>query len=424
MAVLVVQIPPRPRLVAASAAAPGTGDRSGVLDGKTEFVFALTDDGLSITSQGRAPAAQFPRADAVVAVLASADVAWQQITLPKAPPAKMRAALIGMLEDRLLDEPESLHVALSPASEVGKPTWVAITDRAWVAQAIALLEKRGTDVDRVVPPMWPGDVPQGHFFDANADGHGKPLPSLMLADANGIVTTPLAGTLARALLPTLAGQAVRWSATAAVAAPAERWLGAAVPVRSETEHLVTAARSLWNLRQFDLARRHRGSRVLLDGWKRLMSPGWRPARVGLISLVVLHLVGLNGWAWAQRQAIEAKKQAQVALLKSAHPQVRVVVDAPLQMRSETETLRAAAGRTGDADLEGLLTVAAAAWPDGFGPAQGLRFEDGQLTLATAGWSDAQLTQFRERLRLGGWAVDGTPARVVISRATGRPGVAR
>jgi general secretion pathway protein L len=416
MPVLVVQIPPRPRLAAASVPAPGGPDRAGTLDGRTEFGFALTDDGLSITSQGRATASQLPRADAVVAVLSHADVSWQQVTLPKAPPAKMRAALVGMLEDALLDEPEALHFALAPAAEAGKSAWVAIVDRAWIAQAIQVLEKRGVDVDRVVPPMWPGDVPQGHFFDAHAEGGGAPQPSLMMADANGIVTAPLAGTLARALLPTLTAQAVRWSATAAVAAPAERWLGATVPVRSETEHLVAAARSLWNLRQFDLAQRHRGSRALLDGWKRLMSPGWRPVRIGLASLVVLHLVGLNGWAWAQRKAIESKKQAQVALLKSAHPQVRVVVDAPLQMRSETETLRAAAGRTSDGDLEGLLTAAAAAWPDGFGPAQGVRFEDGQLTLATAGWSDAQLNQFRERLRPGGWAVDGTPARVIIARA--------
>jgi hypothetical protein len=39
----------------------------------------------------------------------------------------------------------------------------------------------------------------------------------------------LAGGLARALLPG-ADVPVRWTATAAVAAAAERWLGAAVPV--------------------------------------------------------------------------------------------------------------------------------------------------------------------------------------------------
>ena len=65
------------------------------------------------------------------------------------------------------------------------------------------------------------------------------------------------------------------------------------------------------------------------------------------------------------------------------------------MRRETEALRAAAGRPGDADLEVLLAAAAAAWPDGQGPVQTLHFEGGHLTLAAAGWADPQIAQFRE-----------------------------
>jgi general secretion pathway protein L len=423
MPVLVVQIPPRPRLAAASAAPPAGAEASAALDSRTEFAWALTDDGLSIASAGHASAAHLPRADAMVAVLSHADVSWQQVTLPKAPGSKLRSALVGLLEDALLDDVEALHFALAPGAETGRSAWVAIVHKAWLDEAIKLLEKRGMVVDRIVPPMWPGDVPQGHFFDAGPDAEGKPRPCLMMADVNGsVITTPLAGTLARTLLPGLAGQAVRWSATAAVAAPAERWLGAAVHVRNDTEHLVAASRSLWNLRQFDLAPRHRGSRVLLQAWRRLMSPGWRPARVGLVSLAVLHLVGLNAWALAQRRAVEDKKQAQVALLRAAHPQVRVVVDAPLQMRSETEILRAAAGRTSDADLEGLLGAAASAWPEGVAHAQGLRFEPGQLTLVTSGWSDAQVQQLRERLRPGGWSVEAAPGKVAIARASGTKGL--
>ena len=60
-----------------------------------------------------------PRADSVVAVLADSDVSWQRITLPKAPAAKLRAALGGLLEDHLLEDDEALHLALAPGAQAG-----------------------------------------------------------------------------------------------------------------------------------------------------------------------------------------------------------------------------------------------------------------------------------------------------------------
>ena len=103
------------------------------------------------------------------------------------------------------------------------------------------------------------------------------------------------------------------------------------------------------------------------------------------------------------------------LLRATHPGVRAVLDAPLQMQRETERLRAAAGRVGDTDLEALLAAAAAAWPDGQGPVQTLRFESGQLTLAAPGWAEAQQAQFRERLRGAGYAAEFAEGRLTVTR---------
>jgi general secretion pathway protein L len=104
------------------------------------------------------------------------------------------------------------------------------------------------------------------------------------------------------------------------------------------------------------------------------------------------------------------------MLRATFPNVRAVLDAPLQMRRETEVLRAAAGRAGDSDLEALLGAAASAWPDGQGPVQALRFEPGRLTLSAPGWSEQQVKQFRDRLRPGGWAVESAEGSVSLSRA--------
>jgi general secretion pathway protein L len=229
----------------------------------------------------------------------------------------------------------------------------------------------------------------------------------------------LAGDLARArALPELG--ALRWTAAPAAVADAERWLGRPVEVLGEPERLVAAAGSAWNLRQFDLAPRHRGWQALRGLASRLGGRRWRAARWGLAALAGVQLAGLNAWAWQQRQAVAERRQAMVNLLQATHPQVRAVLDAPAQMARETERLRAAAGRAGDADLETLLAAAAAAWPAAQGPARSLGFEPGRLVLGVGPWSAAELEQFRQALRPAGLAADPEDGRIVLRRA-GRGG---
>ena len=413
MSVLVILIPPRARL--SPRAADGQTAPAAV-DG---YGYALSADGLVVASQGQAQPALLPRADSVVAVLADSDVAWHRVSLPKAPAARLRAALGGLLEEQLLDDDEALHLALAPGAVAGQPTWVAVMHKPWLRGHLEQLEKTGLSIERVLPSSWPGDAPQGHFFEAGVALTGNARVMLCHADDSGHRLLRLEGSLARAMLPQMAEQPTRWTATPPVAAPAERWLGASVSLLTETERALQAARSLWNLRQFDLAARHRGTRALRDLGRRLFSPAWRPVRIGAMALVLLQLAGLNLWAWQQRQAIDRKVTAQAELLRASFPGVRTVLDAPLQMSREAEVLRAAAGRSGEGDLETLLGAAAAAWPDGQGPVHTLRFEPGKLTLSAPGWSEQQLAQFRQRLLGGGWVVQSAEGRVTLSRAGAR-----
>ena len=95
MSTLVVQIPPRPRLHSNASNAPP--EASGLA---TDYVYVSSPDGLALEAQGHCAAALLPKATTVIAVLADADVSWHRITLPKAPAARLRAALGGVLEDR------------------------------------------------------------------------------------------------------------------------------------------------------------------------------------------------------------------------------------------------------------------------------------------------------------------------------------
>lgn len=416
MSLLVVQLPPRDRLGARSGAA----DAAGGPRVPAEWPFVLSTDGRSVSQAGRASTALLPRADQVVLLLAAGDVSWHRIDIPKAPAARLRDALAGVMEEALLDEGAALHFALADDAAPGRSGWVAVTDGPRLGAALAALESAGQGVEKVVPAALPGAASRGHFHlgtgleGETADAHASPW--LTLAQPDGVLHLRLGG-LARARLPADGMAEVRWTSTPAAAQAAERWLGSSLTLQGEAEHALEAASARVNLRQFDLAPRTRGTRALRQALKRFFSPDWRPVRAGLAALVLLHLAGLNAYAWQQRQALDQRRAAMAEVLRAAHPGVRTVLDAPVQMQRETDRLRAAAGRAGEGDLEALLSAAAAAWPDGLGPTQTLRFEPGSLTLAAQGWGEPQIQQFRERIRSAGYGAEFAEGRVTLTRAS-------
>jgi general secretion pathway protein L len=394
MSVLVVHLPARERL---GTRAPA-GDAATGLRLPSEWQFVLSADGRNPGPLSSATPGLLPKADSVVLVLAPADVSWHRVLIPKAAPVRMRAALAGVLEDALLDGDEATHLALAAGAVAGKTGWVAATHGPRLAAAIAALEAAGVSVERVVAACEPSaeGTARGHFFTqsvAQTGGQAEDsAPWLVLARDDGVVCLRLAGALARALQPPSA-VAVRWSATPAAAIAAEKWLGGAVPLQTEAEHLFESAKDSagsTNLRQFDLAVRHRGTRALRDAAKRFFSQEWRPVRWGLAALLALQVIGLNAYAWQQRQVLQGKRSAMEALLRTAHPQVRTILDAPAQMSSETQRLRGTAG------------------------VQTLRFEAGRLTLAAPAWADGQVSAFRERLKISGYQVDNAEGRLSVS----------
>ncbi len=418
MSILVIQLSPRPRLRPSASQAPAAeGHRL-----TEEFVYALSPDGLQLESQGQCAASLLPKADTVVAVLADTDVSWHRITLPKAPAAKLRTALVGVLEEAVLEDADLTHFAVAPDATPGQPTWIAAIDRPWLRAELAALEQANVFVDRIVPNAWPDDPPCGHFAETDSrDNGGEEGILLTWSHPDGVACLRLHGGLARSVVPRPAPHGTRWSATPGAAAAAEQWLGHTVNVMQPAQRLLQAARTLWNLRQFDLARRNRGTRALRDGWKRFLSPSWRPVRVGLAALAVAQIAGLNLWAWSQTSTIETKREAAFNVVKTTFPRVpenSIRLDPALVMQRETDTLRLRAGKPGDNDFEPLLQAAATAWPEQ-PPVENIKYENGKLTLAVAGWKDQDLQQFRNRLRPAGWKAESAgDGRVVVSRNTG------
>jgi general secretion pathway protein L len=399
--------------------------------GATTLSWLLSEDGIALTRQGESAPALCPKADSVVAVLPADAVAWHRPILPRAPANRMRAALAGVLEEQLLADDDQVHLALAPDATPGAPGWVAALNKPGLRAQLAALAAAGLSVDRLVPALAPalppeglaagaaGNEPSGHFFNTH-DAFGADVQWLALRDADSALCVPLAGSLARNLQLRWSARGARFSATPAAAAAAERWLGTAVAVSSTAEQALAALRSRWNLLQFDLAPQRRGSMALGKLARRLLSPAWRPARLGLLSLLLLQLAAINLMAWQQQRGLAQLRAAMDALLRSSHPQVRAVLDAPLQMQRETAALRAAAGVPSPDDFEPMLAAAAAAWPPGQAPAAQLRFEPGRLNLSAVGWQAPQIDQLRQRLQAAGWALEAAEGRLLIQRAKPTP----
>lgn len=411
MSVLALVLAPRDRIAAQSGSDAGAGVR--VPD---DYSFVYSADGTVVTQVGRTAASLLPKADRVIVVLADADVSWHRIKVPKAPAARLRSALAGMLEESLLDEEGALHLVLAPGAQPGRTGWVAVTHRPWLTAVIGALEAAGTDVEKVVPASAPVAQPVGHFSIDEASEGGSTV-HLVFARKDGVNCVTLDGALAKGVILG-AGELARWTATPAAAPHAERWLGTRVAVLTEGERAMLACRGATNLRQYELAPRHRGMRALREVGRRFMLPEWRAVRWGLAGLLAMQLVGLNAYAWHQERSLERKRESMSETLKSAFPGVRTVLDAPLQMQRETDRARSLAGRAGEADFESLVGAAAAAWPDGAGPSPTVRYEPGKLTLATPGWGELQIKQLRERLAAAGLAAEFAEGRVVVTRRVG------
>lgn len=405
MSTLIVQLPVPPRLGVAVHDATTSSEASPELD------WVLSADGQSASRQGRCPLDDLPQADSVIAVLPPQALAWHRVTVPKAPPARLRAALAGLLEESLLDDEADLHLALAPGWKAGAPAWVAALGKPWLAAQIDGLEARGANVERVVPAWAPEGPHAAHLFRAQ----GETL--LAWRDAQGVACLPAADAGARSWLARqTAADEMTWTASPENADLAATWAGGTVAARSDADGLLAAARWDGNLRQFDLAPQHRGSRLAREALRRFWSErSWRPVRWGLLALVLVQLAGINLWAWQQRQALTRQKTAMTGLLQTTFPQVRAVIDAPAQMQKEVDLLRSAAGKPGEADLEPMLYAAEAAWPGSRGPADSLKFEPGRLTITSVGWSPQEVNDFRDRLRPLGMALDAQPGRLTLSR---------
>jgi general secretion pathway protein L len=331
------------------------------------YTFVLTKDGQtddpSRAKTGMASLSELPQADSTVLVVPARVLSWHQIDLPKVPKARLRAALDGLLEEHLLDDTSAMAFALAPDAQAGKAAtgvWVAACDKAWLSGAVQAFDAAGCRITQVVPEFWPQSNPLICVSGSPEDAW------ITRADSQGVMTVPLHLGDTSGVLHALLAQLPAGTTVGAEPAVVELAEGSLLPytdlkveLRQHATGLLFSATSLWELAQFEqsLSGDSQGMKSVIRQWQAFwQSPAWRPARWGLVALVLANIVGLNAWAW-QQQASLSKKRAQLStILTQSFPNVKTVVDPALQMSREMALLRQATGANSTQNFESMLAA--------------------------------------------------------------------
>jgi general secretion pathway protein L len=362
-----------------------------------EYDYVLTTDGLQPTAQGRTAASLLPatagRGTEVVAVVPARALSWHDITLPervlrsmlsgRIEPARARGVLAGVLEEQLLDDSEKLHFAVfgvAPSAAGDAPrAWVGACDRAWLQASLQTLESAGLGVSRIVAectPTLPGTARVLLSDDMSP-------AQMLLCTTQGVSLLPwLPATLALAQ----AQPDLEVLAEPAVMALAEKSFGNQALLQTRAQRMLLAAQSPWNLAQLELSASSGGRlrKRVASGWQQLLdSPQWRPTRWGLIALVVVQILGLNALAWRQRSLLDAQHASLQTMLQQSFPDVKLVIDAPLQMQRAVDDLARARGVGSDADLGRVFAIIGPLAPKNLG-LNSIEWSGQQLQLQASG----------------------------------------
>jgi general secretion pathway protein L len=284
---------------------------------------------------------------------------------------------------------------------------LAICSKTWLREVLTPLQANGLVVQRLVPELSPRPQPLLCVM-------GSPEQSQsVLCHSQGVTLLPPNVAQWKAFPAYTAYTTLPAAQAPLVAEPAmvervEQLLQRRPVMQNAAQRAVVAAQSDWDLAQGEWAQgsSQRFLRLAQHAWQTLLhAPAWRSVRIGLVALLVLQVVGLNAKAWREQRALDEQKSQLSQILTSAFPSVRLVIDAPLQMQREVDTLQKNAGRVTSTDFEPMLAAAASALPEGVLPtqwhfanqvlrAQGLQLSETQANAAQIALKTKHL-QFRQ-----------------------------
>ncbi|WGS49902.1 type II secretion system protein GspL [Paraburkholderia sp. D15] len=116
-----------------------------------ELPFVLLDKSGRTQRAGRSALALLPRASTTVLMVAARDLLMMPTTLPPLRGPKLRQALPNIVEDQLIQDPQTCHIAVDPKPLAGGKQMLAIVDRGWFRFICEAFSTAGHRSLRAVP---------------------------------------------------------------------------------------------------------------------------------------------------------------------------------------------------------------------------------------------------------------------------------
>ncbi|RZF31048.1 type II secretion system protein GspL [Paraburkholderia sp. UYCP14C] len=380
-----------------------------------ELPFVLLDKSGRTQRAGRSALALLPRATTAVLMVAARDLLLMPATLPPLRGPKLRQALPNIVEDQLIQDPQTCHIAVDPQGLAEGRHLLAIIDRGWFRFICEAFTAAGHRSLRAVPVT--RCLPQAAVAETAASGaEAAELREPVMAGGASVATSlpgaaPVVAPEAPAIVPMVAavlGAVVQTAPALLVegaiesgvprvelaiargvqgegfAAPADAVnatlaaLAGAAPVSlymltevpgNEPSHATTSPARLAAhihgaspLPFEQLARRALECRFDLCQFEFASQP-WRLDRATLrrlrlpialaVAAVVVAIIGANvQWLMLARQR-DAINTQMTELLLNTFPKTTVVLDAPDQMARQLQQLRVAAGELSPEDFLSL-----------------------------------------------------------------------
>ena len=292
----------------------------------------------------------------LIGVLPVAAVSWHRIQLPKArlSAPKLRAVIHGLLEDVLLDDPNSLHFVLEPDFKTGTPVWVAVCDKNWLDLNLKSLANEGHSPKRLIPEHfphdWNGSLPEGSIWMRSSGAwiswgdqsgvHQFPLgESSSTHQVNKRTFSEMFSRIHVGVDVSLSGLDDYPNATRA-------------SLDQRVERILSTK---WNLAQYEFSpKTKRIARILEIADSISYDVRWKSTRIALFFFVVSCAVGTNLVAWKENELLKHQDKLMIEMLHTSFPKITTVIDPLLQMKKEIENLRRAAGQVELEDAEFLL----------------------------------------------------------------------
>jgi general secretion pathway protein L len=131
------------------------------------------------------------------------------------------------------------------------------------------------------------------------------------------------------------------------------------------------------------------------------------------------VIGLNAWSYKQSHEVQAKRAQMNQMLTQSFPNVKVVVDAPLQMQRELAALRQTQGQLSGRDFESIYgrfsSVAALnTAPDA------IEYVANEVQIRGAGLQAPQLDAMLPRLQYAGLGVRSDAQALIVSHRDAGP----